>query len=86
MNCFPPVALLRQAGLPTALFDQSKIWITTEEMFALHGAIHAISSDPAIGLKLGSEEQIERYDPIAIATLYARSFRDAWIEWRATNA
>src|SRR5207249_193452 len=65
------------SGLPMALFEQSKIWITTEEMFALYGAIHAISKDPAIGLKLGSEERIERYDPIAIAALCARSFRDA---------
>ena len=59
------------------LFEQSKIWITTEELFALHNAIHEISGDPAIGLKLGSEERIERYDPIAIAALYTRSFRDA---------
>jgi len=59
------------------LFEQSKIWMTTEEMFALYGAIHEISGDPGIGLKLGSEERIERYDPIAIAALYARSFRDA---------
>jgi hypothetical protein len=29
-------------------------------MFALHNAIHEISGDPAIGLKLGSEERIER--------------------------
>src|SRR5258707_7341873 len=72
-----PVAVLRQAGLPPALFEQSKIWITTEELFALYSAIREISGDPAIGLKLGSEERIERYDPIAIAALYTRSFRDA---------
>jgi AraC-like DNA-binding protein len=73
----PPVAVLRQAGLPMGLFDQSKIWLTTEEMFRLYRALEVISSDPAIGLKLGSEERIERYDPIAIAALYTRSFRDA---------
>jgi AraC-like DNA-binding protein len=59
------------------LFDQPKIWITTGEMFALYNAICEISGDPGIGLKLGSEERIERYDPIAIAALYTRSFRDA---------
>lgn len=46
-------------------------------MFNLHNAIYEISADPAIGLKLGSEERIERYDPIAIAALYTRTFRDA---------
>jgi AraC-like DNA-binding protein len=73
----PPVAVLRRAGLPTGLFDQSKILVTTEEMFSLYGAIHEVSGDPAIGLKLGSEERIERYNPTAIAALYSRSFRDA---------
>src|SRR2546426_10983191 len=43
----------------------------------LYDAIYEISGDPGIGLKLGSEERIERYDPIAIAAVYARSFRDA---------
>src|SRR5258708_21183734 len=71
------VTVLRRAGLPMGLFGQSRIWITTEEMFALYTAIHEISGDPGIGLKLGSEERIERYDPIAIAALYTRSFRDA---------
>jgi AraC-like DNA-binding protein len=73
----PAVAVLGQAGLPTGLFEQNKIWMTTEEMFALHNAIQEISGDPGIGLKLGSEERIERYAPIAVAALYTRSFRDA---------
>jgi AraC-like DNA-binding protein len=72
-----PAAVLRRAGLPAGLFDERKIWVTTEEMFGLYGAIGEVSGDPAIGLKLGSEQRIERYDPIAIAALYSRSFRDA---------
>ena len=72
-----PLVVLRHAGLPIALFDQEKIQVTTEEMFALYRAIFEVSGDPAIGLKLGTEERIERYDPIAIAALYTRSFRDA---------
>jgi AraC-like DNA-binding protein len=59
------------------LFDQSRIWVTTEEMFELYNAIQEISGDPGIGLKLGSEERPEYYSPIAIAALYSRSFRDA---------
>jgi AraC-like DNA-binding protein len=72
-----PVVVLRHAGLPIGLFDQEKILVTTDEMFALHRAIFEVSGDPGIGLKLGTEERIERYDPIAIAALYTRSFRDA---------
>src|SRR5882757_4598916 len=72
-----PVAVLRQAELPLGLFDQEKILLKTEEMFALYRGISEVSKDPAIGLKLGTEERVERYDPIAIAALYTRSFRDA---------
>src|SRR5262245_54626870 len=73
----PLAAVLGRAGLPLCLFDQAKIWLTTEELFALFNAIQEVSGDPAIGLKLGSEERIERYDPIAIAALYTRTFRDS---------
>jgi AraC-like DNA-binding protein len=72
-----PVVVLRQAELPLGLFGQEKILLTTEEMFALYRGISEVSKDPAIGLKLGTEERVERYDPIAIAALYTRSFRDA---------
>src|SRR5262245_42618566 len=71
------VAVLRQAGLPVGLLDEEKILVTTEELFALYRGIGQASRDPAIGLKLGTEERVERYDPIGIAALYTRSFRDA---------
>src|SRR4051812_48129299 len=70
-------AVLRQAGLPLGLFAQEKIMLTTAEMFSLYSAIFDVSHDPAIGLKLGTEDRVERYSPIAIAALYTRSFRDA---------
>src|ERR1700691_2815618 len=72
-----PMAVLRQAGLPMGLFDQEKILVTTEELFSIYRGISEVSRDPAIGLKLGTEERIELYDPVSIAALYARSFRDA---------
>jgi AraC-like DNA-binding protein len=72
-----PSAVLRQAGLPMGLFDQEKILVTTEELFAIYRGIFEVSRDPALGLKLGTEERIERYDPVSIAALYAQSFRDA---------
>jgi AraC-like DNA-binding protein len=73
----PPSVVLRQSGLPTSLFNQEKITVTTEELFALYRAISKVSHEPAIGLKLGTEEWTERYDPVAIAALCTRSFRDA---------
>ena len=51
--------------------------VTTEEMFAIYQAIAEVSGDPGIGLKIGTEERAERYDPIAIAALCTRSLRDA---------
>jgi AraC-like DNA-binding protein len=70
-------AVLRLAGLPSELFQQTRIWLTTEEMRALYDAIAEVSGDQAIGLRLGSEERPENYSPIAIAALFTRSFRDA---------
>lgn len=72
-----PAAVLQHAGLPTGFFDQEKILASTEEFFALYRGIAEASNDPAFGLKLGSEQRVERYDPIAIAALSARSLRDA---------
>jgi len=72
-----PEAVLRQAGLPMGLFNQEKILVSTEEFFALYRGIAEASNDPSFGLKLGTEERVERYDPIQIAALTARSFRDA---------
>ncbi len=72
-----PADVLRQAGLPAGLFDQERILVSTEELFALYRGLGQASPDPAIGLKLGTEPRIERYDPIAIAAVSARSFRDA---------
>ena len=69
--------VLRRAGLPIGLFKLDRILVSTEEFFALHRGIAEASNDPAIGLKLGTEERVERYDPVKLAALSARSFRDA---------
>lgn len=45
--------------------------------FALYSAIHELSRDPAIGLKLGNENRPEHYTQIAIAALYSRTFGEA---------
>ncbi len=72
-----PMAVLRQAGLPMGIINQEKVLLTTEEFFALYRGIAEVSSDPTIGLKLGTEDRMERYDPIAIAAVSTRSLRDA---------
>ena len=72
-----PETALRRAGLPMGLFNTDKILVSTEEFFALYRGIADSSNDPGLGLKLGTEERLERYDPIKIAAISARSFRDA---------
>ena len=72
-----PGVVLRRAGLPMGLFSQEKIFLSTEEFFALHEGIAQSSDDPGIGLKLGNEERVERYDPVKLAAISARSFEDA---------
>jgi hypothetical protein len=44
------------------LFKLERILVNTEEFFALHRGIAEASNDPAIGLKLGTEERVECYD------------------------
>jgi Arabinose-binding domain of AraC transcription regulator, N-term len=73
----PSRAVLRLAALPSELFQQTRIWLTTEEMRALYDAIAEVSGDQAVGLRLGAEERPENYSPISIAALFTRSFRDA---------
>jgi AraC-like DNA-binding protein len=70
-------AVLRHAGLPAQLFDEERILLTTHEMFRLYRGIEQASGEPGFGLRICNEERVERYDPIAISALYARSFRDA---------
>jgi AraC-like DNA-binding protein len=72
-----PADALRHARLPLALFEQDKILLTTEELFALYRGIGLATLDPAVGLQLGAELRVERYSPTSLAALSASSFRDA---------
>jgi len=67
-------AVLRRAGLPQDLFDQTRVLVNTDELFALWRALGEVSTDPAIGLKLGIETRTERFHPSAIAALSTESF------------
>jgi AraC-like DNA-binding protein len=70
-------ALLRRAGLPVGLFEQEKVYVTTAQLFALWRSVGEMNSDPAIGLKLGSETRLARFHPTGIAVLCSRTFEDA---------
>ncbi len=65
----PVPSVLRKAGLAGDLFEQNRVLVTTEQLFALWRAIGAVSADSAIGLKLGTETKTERFHPMGIAAL-----------------
>ena len=67
-------AVLQHAGLSPSWFDQERVLATTGQLFALWRGIEAVSSDPAIGLLLGTETKAERFDAIALAALSTASF------------
>ncbi len=62
-------AVLRKAGLPRDLFEQTRILVSTQELFALWRSIEQVSADPLIGIKLGVETKMERFHAMAIAAL-----------------
>lgn len=70
-------ALLRRAGLPVTLFQQEKVYVSTAELFSLWRSVSELSSDPGIGLKLGSETGLARTHPTGIAVMCSRTFGDA---------
>jgi AraC-like DNA-binding protein len=71
------VSVLRRAGISTSILSQERITISTAQLFSLWSAIEDLSGDPAIGLKIGSDTNFERYHPVSIAAIAARTFRDA---------
>ncbi|MGA2538779.1 MAG: AraC family transcriptional regulator ligand-binding domain-containing protein [Terracidiphilus sp.] len=79
----PISSVLRKAGLPRDLFVQTRILVSTSELFALWRAIEAVSSDPLIGLKLGVETKTERFHPMAIAALSTPNLLAVWLASRS---
>jgi AraC-like DNA-binding protein len=62
-------AVLRRAGLRRDLFDQSRVLVTTEELFALWQAVEDVSGDSSIGLRIGTQTNLEHFHPMALAAL-----------------
>jgi AraC-like DNA-binding protein len=67
-------AVLRRAGLSQGLIDEPRVLLTTTELFALWRAVSEVSTSPAIGLQLGTENKTERFNPISLAALSAENF------------
>jgi len=70
-------AVLRRAGLPPDLFQQPRVLVTTEELFAFWRAVGDLSTNPALGLALGTETKTEHFTPSALAALSAENFGEA---------
>src|ERR1700730_4500148 len=70
-------AVLRNAGLFLGLIDQPRALLNTEELFALWRASGEVSTNPAIGLLLGTESKTERFHPVSLAALSTENFGSA---------
>jgi AraC-like DNA-binding protein len=69
-----PAAVLRRAGLPQAYASQPRVLLKTEELFALWRAIGEVSANAAVGLQLGTENRMERLNPVSLAALSTEHF------------
>ena len=67
-------AVLRRAGLDPAFVSVPRVLLKTEELFALWRAIGEVSTNPAIGLFLGTETKTERFTPTGLAALSCENF------------
>jgi AraC-like DNA-binding protein len=70
-------AVLRRAGLPQGLFNQPRVLVSTEELFAFWSAVGELCANPAIGLQLGTEARIQHFSPSALAALSTENFGSA---------
>ncbi len=66
--------VLRRAGLPQSSAGEARVLLTTEELFALWRAVGEVSTNPAIGLLLGTETKTERFNPVGLAALSSENF------------
>jgi AraC-like DNA-binding protein len=70
----PVPAVLRRAGLPLEYSNQPRVLLSTEELFSFWRAVAEVSTDPAIGLLLGTENKTERFHPLGLAALSSENF------------
>ena len=73
----PASAVLLRAGLPQGFRDQPCALLNTKELFALWRSVSEVSTNPTIGLLLGTESRTERFHPIGLAALSSENFGSA---------
>jgi len=73
----PLAAALHRAGLPQSLFEQPRVLLNTEELFAFWRSLGEVSTDSAVGLLLGTETKAERFQPIGLAALATENCGEA---------
>jgi len=67
-------AVLRRAGLAQSLANESRVLLTTSELFSLWRAIGEVGNNPAIGLLLGTENRTQRFHPVGLVALSSENF------------
>src|SRR5579862_3889715 len=72
-----PMAVLRQGGLPSALYDGVRTTVTTAQYFALWRSIAKLRPQPDLGLRLARELEVGQLPPATLASFHARDYRDA---------
>lgn len=65
----PVAATLGRAGLAADLFDQPRVLVATEELFAFWKSVGELAPDPAIGLALSTVDGTQQFDPLVLAAL-----------------
>jgi AraC-like DNA-binding protein len=73
----PVAEVARRAALPPDWGREERPQLDTVQLFAFWRAVADVSGNPLLGLRLGGEDHVERYDPIALAVLSSSTFRDA---------
>jgi AraC-like DNA-binding protein len=66
--------VLHRAGLSVEFARQPRVLLRTQELFALWRAVGEVSTNPAIGLQLGTETRTERFHPVSLAALSTENF------------
>ncbi|MBC7990764.1 MAG: AraC family transcriptional regulator [Luteimonas sp.] len=70
--------VLRLAKLPVHIFQGGKVWVTTQEYFAIWQAIEKSGAPADLGLKIGmSGPPPGKYDVASIAALHSANFGEA---------
>ncbi len=66
--------VLKRAGLPSNLFQQTRVLVTTEQLFAFWQSIGDVCEDPMIPLRMATETRTEWFHPSGIASLSCDNF------------